>query len=64
VPAGAEHPHHFDPVGELVEAVAELEETPTVMPPQPRSAKAQVGIDELDMELAVELDAAQRSTTS
>jgi putative flippase GtrA len=64
VPAGAEHPHHFDPVGELVEAVAELDETPSVVPPQPRSAKAQEGIDELDMELAVELDAAQRSTTS
>jgi hypothetical protein len=62
VPAGAEHPHHLDPVGELVEAVAELEEAEhegAPMPPHPRMARRD--FDELDIELVTELESAQRS---
>lgn len=58
VPAGAEHPHHLDPVGELVEVVAQ--------PPAQRDmagSDLDADLDDLDIELAAELDAAQRSTT-
>jgi putative flippase GtrA len=63
VPAGTAHPHHLDPVGELVEAVAELEEAEhdgVPVPPQPRMARRD--FDELDIELVTELESAQRST--
>jgi putative flippase GtrA len=61
------HAHHLDPVAELVDAVADLEEhaahdAPAV-PAQPRGGKAAAGFDELDAEIAAELDAAQRSAT-
>ncbi|GAA4694574.1 GtrA family protein [Phytohabitans rumicis] len=72
VPAGAEHPHHFDPVAEIVEAMEE-EPTSATVPAQgrdfdqltePLEAELISPIDvELDTEFAAELDAARRSTT-
>jgi putative flippase GtrA len=75
VPVGAEHPHHLDPVAEIVEAL-EDEDAPAAakVPAQARTdfdeltdpleAELTSPIDAtLDVELAAELDAARRSAT-
>lgn len=79
-PVGADHPHHLDPVAEIVEALEETDQpAQATLPVQGRNGKA-ADFDELtepleaelasplddvalDAELAVELDAARRSTT-
>jgi putative flippase GtrA len=77
-PAGASHQHHLDPVAEIVDALEEPTPSATV-PAQGRTGEAAEfqeltepleaelasPIDDvaLDAELAVELDAARRSTT-
>lgn len=75
-PAGVAHQHHLDPVAEIVDALEEPTSSPATVPAQARTAEfeeltepleAELAspIDDvaLDAELAVELDAARRSTT-
>lgn len=77
-PAGAAHQHHLDPVAEIVDALEEPTPAPAAVPTQARTGEAAEfeeltepleaelasPIDDvaLDAELAVELDAARRST--
>jgi putative flippase GtrA len=77
-PAGVEHQHHLDPVAEIVDALEEPPATPSATVPtqarigedhfqeltDPLKAELASPIDDvaLDAELAVELDAARRSS--
>jgi hypothetical protein len=77
-PAGVAHQHHLDPVAEIVDALEEPAPSPATVPAQARTGEAAEfeeltepleaelasPIDDvaLDAELAVELDAARRST--
>jgi putative flippase GtrA len=74
-PAGVAHQHHLDPVAEIVDALEEPTPSSATVPAQARTAEfdeltepleAEMAspIDDvaLDAELAVELDAARRST--